>query len=289
MTLTDRESLKRMERLALASRQLPGGGLLAQRAVKMPAGGTDLTGHRDYTPGDDLGHVDWNVCARHDELLCKQFEGEQDLHLYILLDCSRSMALGVPSKFDVARLIAAALGYCALAGDRRVGVVGFAGRILADFWPTRGKSHVLKLLRFLEGLSPDGDGTNLVETAGAFTRRYQRHGPAVVVSDLADPAGFQRGLDIIRRGGYSPRVVHLYDPEEAEPDVLGDLELVDVEADYARQVTVTEHDIELYLRLFREFRSSVCKYCAKYRLPFAQISSHMARDEFLLKAIGARR
>ena len=71
--------------------------------------------------------------ARHDELLLKRFQEEEDLHVYILLDCSRSMAFGEPPKFDYARQVAAALAYIALADLDRVAVVAFAGDIVADF------------------------------------------------------------------------------------------------------------------------------------------------------------
>ena len=102
-------------------------------------GGIEFADHREYTPGDDFRYLDWNVFARHDELLLKRFQEEEDLHVYLLLDCSRSMAFGDPPKFDYARQVAAALGYIALADLDRVAVVAFAGDIVADFPLTRGK------------------------------------------------------------------------------------------------------------------------------------------------------
>src|SRR5205085_3632640 len=109
-----------------------------------------------YTPGDDYRYLDWNVYARHGELLLKRFQEEEDLHVYFLLDCSRSMGFGAPAKFDLARQVTAALAYIALADLDRVSVVAFSSGILADFPLTRGKARILSLLKFLEDLPAQG-------------------------------------------------------------------------------------------------------------------------------------
>ena len=102
-------------------------------------GGIEFADHREYSPGDDLRYLDWNVFARHDELLLKRFQEEEDLHVYIFLDLSRSMEFGQPSKFDLARQLAAALAYIALADLDRVAVLAFSEGIVQEFPLTRGK------------------------------------------------------------------------------------------------------------------------------------------------------
>ena len=156
MPLFDSDFLKKLEYLSLVSRRVFRGQLLAQRRTMQLGGGIEFADHREYTLGDDLRYLDWNVFARHDELLLKRFQEEEDLHVYILLDSSRSMAYGEPVKFDYARQVAAALAYIALADLDRVAVVAFAGDIVADFPLTRGKSRILSLLKFLEASSHRG-------------------------------------------------------------------------------------------------------------------------------------
>ena len=112
---------------------------------------------------------------------------------------------------------------------------------------------------------------------------------AVVVSDLCDPAGFQQGLEVLRRSGYQPRVVHLDDPREAEPDVLGDSELIDVETGARWQLTLTERHLSQYRRVHARFRDSVRDCCAGLRIPCAQVAVNLPLDELLLTAIGARK
>jgi len=288
MALFDRELLKRLHYLSLVARQAGGSSLLAARRKKLPAGGTEVTGLRDYAPGDDYRYIDWIGCAGHDELLTKKFEGDTDLHAYVLLDCSASMGQGNPSKFRLARQIAAALGYVTLLNMDRLGVVGFSGRIVAELSPMCGKPRIPRVLRFLQQLPLADTPTDLTRTVQGFVRRYQRHGIAVVISDLYDREGFARAFDLLRHRGYEPRLVHVYEPREADPGLLGDAELVDVETGAGDRVTITERAARRYRQLFEQFRSSVRQYCAKHAMACMQIASDTPEDEVLLKVLSGR-
>ncbi len=287
MPVVDAEALKDLEHLLLVSRRL-GGGLLCTPRARLPAGGTQLSGHRDYAPGDDYRRVDWSLCARHDELLVRQFQGEADCPVYILLDCSGSMALGRPRKFDVARKVAVALAYVALSRLDPVSVLAFSDRILADSGPMRGKARILKLAGFLEGLAPRPEPTDLRLVAEQLVVRGQRRGLAVWVSDWCDPKGFARGLDTLRRSSYQPRVIQLCDPREAEPEAIGDLELVDPETGTSQEVRLTERHLARYRRLYAEFLDSLRSYCFRYRLGCVQVPIDLTHKELLFSAIGAR-
>src|SRR6059058_1475464 len=168
MPLFDSDFLKKLEYLSLISKRVFRGSLMAQRRTMQLGGGIEFADHRDYTPGDDFRYLDWNLYARHDQLMLKRFQEEEDLHVYFLLDCSRSMAFGSPPKFNLARQVTAALAYIALADLDRVGVVCFADDIVADFPLTRGKARILALLKFLEGLEPRGEDPDLDRVATGF-------------------------------------------------------------------------------------------------------------------------
>src|SRR5262245_16038865 len=283
MPLFDSDFLKKLEYLSLVSKRVFRGQLLAQRRTMQLGGGIEFADHREYTPGDDFRYLDWNLYARHDELLLKRFQEEEDLHVYIFLDCSRSMAFGKPVKFDFARQVAAALAYIALADLDRVAVVAFANDIVADFPLTRGKGRILSLLQFLEGLPAQGADTDLARVVTGFAHRQLRRGLAVVVSDLYDPNGFERGLDLLRHRRYEPHVVQSYDKAEANPDLLGDLELVDVETGSARKVTVSERNLRQYKQIFNDFQQKLYRYCSQYGLGCTRTSTEIPFDQLILK------
>ncbi|MBN2477036.1 MAG: DUF58 domain-containing protein [Pirellulales bacterium] len=288
MAMFDTETLKRLRYLSLITRRAAERSLVTTVRRKLPGGGTEATGLRDYTPGDDYRYIDWHWCARRDELLTKTFEGEADRHVYILLDCSPSMGLGQPPKFDLARQIAAMLGYAVLANLGCLSVGVFSDGLVTQQPPIRHRSHSVRLLRFLEGLSLQGDRTNLARTAEQFARRYQRHGPVVVISDLYDREGFRPALDTLRHRGYEPRVVQIYGLCEACPGLLGDVELYDVESGFARRATVTERAARRYEERFVEFQESVRRYSATHGIRCLQFASDTPENDVLLTVLGAK-
>ncbi len=289
MSLFSPGLLKRTELLSLHAQRTGGSPLLAAARKKLPGGGTEVTGHRDYSPGDDFKAIDWTLFARRNELCVKLFEGQADRDVHLLLDCSPSMGLGSPAKFHLARQIAAALGYVSLMHRDRLVVSGFADGLTADLPPLRHDSRILRLLRFLEGLSPKGKKTDLLATIEMYVRRPQRQGPVVVISDLYDAGGFQRGFDLLRFYGYDPRLVHLIDPTDAEPALLGDVELIDVESQIRTRVTITERTQRRYRALLAEFQASVREYCRRRGIVYMPIPCDMAEDEVFLRVLGCRR
>jgi uncharacterized protein (DUF58 family) len=283
MALFDSEFLQKLEYLSLLSRRVFRGQLLAQRRTRETGGGVEFADHRDYTPGDDFRYLDWNIFARHGELLLKRFQEEEDLHVYLFLDCSRSMQFGTPIKFDYARQIVAALAYIALADLDRVCVLAFADDLTATFPLTRGKHRVLALLRFLEGLETSKRDTNLASSVTGFIHRSQRTGLAIVVSDLFDPHGYERGLNLLRHHRYEPHIVQVYDKSEAAPQLRGDVELVDAETDAAKKVTVSERSLRQYREIFGAFLQSVQTYSRGFGLGCTQTTTEIPFDDLILR------
>jgi uncharacterized protein (DUF58 family) len=284
--MIDSQWLRRLQHLSRVAGRAGRPSLVIPSSKRLHSGGSQAAGLRDYAPGDDYRHIDWVRCARHDELLTRTFPPAEDLHVYILLDCSPSMGLGNPSKFDLARQVAAGLGYAALSDLARLSVAAFSDRIVAGLPPMRHKARIFRLLRFLRQLPLQGTRTDLKRTAEGFVGRYQRHGPVVLISDLYDQHGFQPGVEVLRHRGYEPRLVQIHAPREARPDLLGDLELFDVETQTVQRTTITERAVRRYQQLFVEFQQSVRGYCAKHGLACVQVASDAPEDEVLLKVLG---
>lgn len=274
--------LTRLEYLSIMSKRVFRGSLLAQRRTMQMGSGIEFSDHREYTFGDDLRYLDWNVYARHGDLLLKRFQEERDLNVYLMLDVSRSMAFGEPAKFDLARRLVAALAYIALADLDRISIVAYADRIISEFPITRGKARILTLMSYLENLETAGEETDLTRSAQELMARGTRSGLAVVVSDLFDGHGFQGGLDQLRYRRFDAHVIQLHDPREANPEFLGDAELIDVETQEARKVTVTEKNLRTYKRLFNEHQLAVRDYCRNYGLGCTQSPTTISYDDLII-------
>lgn len=275
--------LTRLEYLSIVSNRVFRGSLLAQRRTTQSGTGIEFSDHREYKPGDDLRYLDWNVYARHGDLLLRRFQEEQDLHVYFLLDCSRSMGVGQPAKFDLARQLVAALAYIALADLDRITVVAFSDDVVDEFPLTRGKARIVPLMRFLEAQQLSGQDTALSRSVQGMLHRTRRIGMAIVVSDLFDEAGFQPGLDQLRYQQFDGHVLQLHAPEEADPELLGDFELQDVENDSVRRVTVTERNARLYTQLFQEHQAGVRRYCRSHGFGCTQAPSTVTFDDLVLR------
>jgi uncharacterized protein (DUF58 family) len=275
--------LTRVEYLSIVSKRVFRGRLLAQKRTMQLGSGIEFSDHREYAAGDDFRYLDWNIYARHGDLLLKRFEEEQDLHVYLMLDCSRSMGFGSPPKFDLARQLVAALAYIALADLDRIAVFAFTKSTVAEFPLSRGKARILPLMRFLEELPSSGEDTNLATSVQDMLQRTRRNGLAVVVSDLFDEHGFQPGLDQLRYRRFDAHVIQLHDPREADPALLGDVELVDMETDATRKVTVSEKNIRTYKTLFTNHQTAVREYCRNYGFGCVQNNSTIRFDDLILR------
>lgn len=266
-TLFDEEFQRRLDWLAVASRRIFAGRMRAERRTKKSGSGLEFADHREYARGDDLRTLDWAVYARSGRALVKLFEEEEDLAIYVLLDVSASMAWGDGKKFNHARRLAAAMAYVGLANLDRVGMIAWSTKVTRRMPPARGKGRVFGVFEFLRGVKPDGE-TALAEAARTFAAENKRRGVAVIVSDLYDPAGFERGLNAIRYQKFEPMVIHVVDPREASLGVDGDVTLVDVEDGTARDVTLTPALADRYREAHAQWRAEVEGFCKARQVPY---------------------
>jgi uncharacterized protein (DUF58 family) len=283
--MLDTTFLKKLEYLSLVSRRIFPGQLLANRRARQLGSGIEFADHRNYSFGDDLRYLDWNVYARFGSELIRRFEEEKDLHLYFLLDCSKSMSAGTPNKFDYARQVTAALAYIALADLDRVCIVAFADKLYQIFPMTRGKQHILKIIRFLESLETVGTTTDLATSMNEFVRRKQHTGLAVMIGDFFDPNGFKQGLDTLRYRKYEPHIIQIHDQREAEPLMLGDRQLHDVETGSVHNVTISEDMIRRYKQKFSSFLDEIKRYGIDNGLNCMISSTVVPFDEMILQML----
>src|SRR5213080_2563642 len=143
--LFDNKFLETLEYLHIIARKILSGQMKAERRSRQKGVSVEFADHRPYSPGDDFRFIDWNVFLRTDNLFLKLFEEEEDLHIYLLLDCSGSVDFGQPFKFHYLRPLAAAIGYLGLAGMDRVFILPFNDALpkgAASVLTARGKGKV---------------------------------------------------------------------------------------------------------------------------------------------------
>lgn len=153
--LFDASFLGKVEQLALMARRMATSGQRAQRRSRKVGSGIEFADHRDYEPGDDLRGIDWNLFARTERLQLRQYEEEEDLSVYFLLDRSSSMGMAADGEthlLDRALQVTAALAYISLSNLDRVAVVPFDDHAPPPMRPLRGKSQFFRILRALSAV-----------------------------------------------------------------------------------------------------------------------------------------
>ena len=210
--------LKQLEPFHIRSNRAFRGKFRGERRSPNRGVGMEFADYRVYEPGDDLRHVDWNIYARLGKLFIKLFHADEGLPLALLIDNSRSMAFGSPSKLACAKQIAAALGYITLGHADSVAVYTYAERLSPALPPASSTSQFSRLTKVLTAIAADGQ-TRLTECLRQLPM-YQRHPCAVVIlSDFLDPSGYEQGFKLLTGRGFSLTAIHLTSPEEVNPQV----------------------------------------------------------------------
>lgn len=278
----DEAFLKEIEKLYIISKKVFAGRLRAEHRTKKLGTGVEFAEHRDYTPGDDFRYIDWNIYGRMDKLFLRLFEEEEDLHVYILLDVSNSMTLGNPAKFYYAMQLGAALGYIALSNLDRVGVVPFADGVLGRLPPTRGVGRIFKIFEFLKQTQVGGD-TRLESSMRTFIHQNPRRGVAVLISDFYDPSGYMEAINTLRYNKYETYVVQIYDMQEVQPQLMGDLHLVDCETGDAREVTVSPKLLADYAKEHERYCKEIERFCTERAVPFFRTHTQLPFQDLILE------
>lgn len=278
--------LRRLERLAVAARRTLRGVGLGERRSKRHGGAVEFADTRPYAPGDDTRRIDWYAYARLEQLLLRLYVEEQDLTVHLLLDQSASMGGGTPPKLPLARQLAAALAYVGLAAGDRVSLRTFrGGERGAVFGPARGRSALVRLLRFLERDAEARGASALGAALRAFVARRPAPGVVVVLSDLLDPAGVIRPLEELSHAGHEVHVVHLIAPDEAAPEVGEDVELVDAETGEVVSVSLTRDAVRDYRAAFAAHCAQVRAACARGGIGYAVARSDERFEDVVLGAL----
>lgn len=279
--LLEPEFLRKLERLAIAAKRIKAGSSLGERRSKKKGSSVEFADYRGYAQGDDLRHVDWNVYARLDSLYLKLFEAQEDRTLHILIDASRSMAFGAPPKIQFAKRLAAAIGYVGLVGYDRVSVEAFAGERKFSLRPCRGKESSIKMFSFIESIAADGV-VKLEPACRSYLKRNRTSGVTLLISDFMDSDGADGFLRRLVLSGSEVFAIMVLAPEEIDPQLSGDLKLVDCETGETTEISVGEALLKKYKSRLDEFRETARKSCLSRGISFYSTSSDTPLESLTL-------
>ncbi|MCA9133315.1 MAG: DUF58 domain-containing protein [Planctomycetales bacterium] len=268
--------LARLERMELVSRKVFRGRLKGERRSKRKGQSVEFADFRHYVPGDDLRFVDWNLYARLDKLYLKLFLEEEDLHVYFLVDASPSMNFGQPSKFFAAQQLAAALAFVGMCRGDRVRIE-FLGRENKTSPVLRARSQLWRMTEFVHSVEPS-EVFELTDAVKRFCLRASGRGIVVLMTDLMDKHGYESALRLLVGQQMDVFLLHLLSPEELNPELSGDLKLVDCEDADEAEISVSAALLKKYRATLAAFVDQARRYCSQRDMTYLLSRSDQGAD-----------
>jgi len=283
------ETQARLQGLLLEAREAVEGVLSGLHRSRHRGASIEFQEHKEYSPGDELRHIDWKANARNDRLWVKQFEQETNLRALLLLDASASMGYGShrATKLDRACEIAATLAHLLLRQQDAVGLVAFQQQV-TDYIPPRSSSgHLTVLLEKLAGLQAAGQ-TDLVQLLGRVAELADRRGMVILLSDLFDlrPEVVQR-LRQLRGRKHEVIVLQLLDPWELTFPLSELTRFVDLEE--PRTVQADPRGMRrAYLEELRSYLEGIRRACQEADIDYLLADTARSPGEVLTELLARR-
>ena len=285
----DPQTLTRIASLELIARTVVEGFISGLHRSPHLGFSVNFAEYSPYRPGDDIRKIDWKVYGRTDRFFIKEYEGETNTSIHLILDCSRSMSYrdrGI-QKLEYGQYLAACLGYFAFKQRDSVGFVSYDEDIM-KYVPARGSiGHLNTVLHAIEE-SRSGEKTDFLKPLVQVSERLRRRGIVVVISDLYDdPSNVMNGLRHLAYRGNDVIVFQLLDPAELRFDFPDSAQFVDMETRSEMHV-IPDYIRQEYRKVLSKQIAEYEKECNKDRIDFLMIDTSQPLDSALFSYLVRR-
>jgi uncharacterized protein (DUF58 family) len=227
-----------MRQLEIRTRRMVNDSLAGSYHSVFKGRGMDFDEVREYSPGDEVRTIDWNVTARAGRPFVKKFTEERELTIFLLVDISASgnFGSGAIAKRDLAAELASVLAFSAIHNSDKVGLLLYTDQVEKYLPPKKGRRHVLRVVRDIMYHTPERTGTDTVKALDVANRLLHRRAIVFLISDFETPKNTAAArLDLRRAMRRTNRrhdlvAVHVEDPREKELPDVGIVALEDAES-----------------------------------------------------------
>lgn len=230
--LTTAEILKRVRRIEIKTRGLSNHIFAGEYHTAFKGRGMSFSEVREYTPGDDVKFIDWNVTARFSHPYVKVFEEERELTVMLLVDVSNSSLFGTQQRLkrELITEIAAVLSFSAATNNDKVGVIFFSDKVEKFIPPKKGRSHILRIIREMVALEPTqtATGTSVKAALEFLNNALKKRSICFVLSDFISQP-YESALQLASRR-HDVVGVQVYDRYDRELPQAGVVQVMDAES-----------------------------------------------------------
>jgi uncharacterized protein (DUF58 family) len=244
------ELLKKVRKIEIKTRGLSNQIFSGEYHSAFKGRGMAFSEVREYTHGDDIRTIDWNVTARFNSPYVKVFEEERELNVMLLVDISASGTFGTHKqiKQDLITELCAVIAFSASTNNDKIGVIFFSDKIEKFIPPKKGKSHILRIIRELIKIEANSKGTDIGLALKYLTNVIKKKSIAFVVSDFIDQHDFEDAIKIANRK-HDIVALRIGDKTESVIPPVGLIKMKDAETGKIKWVNTSSSDFQKEMKI----------------------------------------
>ena len=259
-----KEILKKVRAIEIKTRRLSDHIFSGEYQTSFKGRGMSFSEVREYSVGDDVRGIDWNVTARFNTPYVKVFEEERELTMMLLVDVSASEVFGtrVQKKNQMITEICAVLAFSAIKNNDKVGVLFFSDKVEKYIPPKKGKTHILRIIRELLDFKADSKGTNISQALGYMSNMLKKKAISFLISDFM-AQGYEKPLSVVSQR-HDITAIKVNDYHDAHLPDIGWAKLCDPESGKKTWVDTSSKQMQrLYTDQFNSYKEYFEKTCNK--------------------------
>jgi uncharacterized protein (DUF58 family) len=295
-SLLDPEAMSRIANLKLRARTVVEGVLSGLHKSPHHGQSVEFAEHKEYTPGDDVRHIDWKAFGKFDKYYIKRLEHETNLRAYLVIDASASMGYGsgALSKLAYASTVAAALSVLLVRQQDAVGLCLAHGKDVEFLPPHSSATHASAIAELLTAAKPSG-GTDLGAVAHAVAEKAHRRALILIFSDLFESGDVSdqgvgeglRQLTQLRSLQNEVAVFHVLDPAELDFPFEDPTLFLSMEDD--RRIETNPLQLrDGYLETFGQFLGDTRRLCQERDCDYELLRTDESLEQGLVRFLSRR-
>ena len=252
-----KELLKKVRKIEIKTRGLTNEIFAGQYHSAFKGRGMTFSEVREYTIGDDVRTIDWNVTARFNHPYVKVFEEERELTVILMIDVSGSQFFGsIRHKREYIAEIAGVLAFSAIENNDKIGVIFFSDKVEKFIPPAKGRRHILRIISEILSFNPQSKGTDVNGALRYLLNTTKKRAIVFVISDFF-ASNFDKSLTVAARK-HDVIAIKVNDPRERDIPKMGMVQVVDAETGQHGWIDTSRKDVREYVeQWFEEHHQNV--------------------------------
>ncbi len=269
------ELIKKVRRIELKTRGLSKQIFSGEYQSSFKGRGMAFSEVREYSAGDEIRTIDWNVTARFNEPYVKVFEEEREISAILMVDVSASDNFGTTKilKRELIAEIAAVISFSALQNNDKIGVILFSDKVEKFIPPKKGKSHVLRIVRELLEFQPENTGTDINVAFEYLNKVQKKRSICFLLSDFIAPINYTQSVKVTGKR-HDLIALQIFDEKEIDLPRAGLMNVRDPETGEQRWInTSSKRQQKHYKQQFLDREFAVSKLLKSAKVDYAKAST----------------